>query len=1367
VLIEKNTEDPFPWGVCSSGTVSALGPKNFPSPQDSCKKDDNLGNPINPRIAEKFQVETDYLADDSIQFQRHYHSSNYMTSTAIGGHWRHTYDRRISFNLGVSITSTAYAVVTRETGQQLIFTRNANSTVWQSEPDITDTLISLTDSSGAIIGMELTTDNGSVETYDPKGKLLSIKNRSGRTQTLTYSDSSTYATVAPRPDFLIKVTDNFGKAFGFAYDNRGRLVSFSDPANKATLYSYDDVTDNLTKVSYPDNTSKNYLYNEPAYTQNTDLPHALTGIQDENNKRYATFNYNSNGQAISTEHFGSVNKYSVSYKFDTNGNPIGANITDPLGNTYTSNFQMILGVVKSTGQSQPGGSGCSASSNSIDYDSNGNLTSKTDFNGNKTCYAYDLSRNLETMRVEGLASTADCATALASTSLIKPARKISTEWHPTFRIPTKITEEGQQTAWAYDNFGNTTSKAITNAATGVVSTWSTTYTYSTTVASAILKKIIDGPRTAVTDTVTTDYYAPDAVCVGGHFGCRGRPQKITNGLGHITQISRYNAHGLPEESIDPNGLLTTLLYDARLRLSSATTGGLLTQLQYYPTGQLKQVTHPDNSYLLYTYDDAHRLIQINDNQGNKVVYALDAMGNRTQEDIFAPTGTLSQTHRYDFDNLGRLYHDLGANNQSTTYLYDSQGNLTDVIDPLNHIDSADYDALNRTYQTTDALGYTTKIQLDARDNVTSITDPRNNVTQYNLDGFDNRTQETSPDRGTVKYTYDASFNLSTVTDARGVVQTFTYDALKRPLTQTYTTVAGVPATGNVAWTYDQSVNSIGHLTTMTDETGNTTYSYDSLGRLLVKSQTTTLNGTSYTHKLKFTYNGQGQLLTQTTPSNLVITYGYDSNGRISSISANNQTILSNISYQAFGAPKSWTWASGQTYTRSFDADGHLTDYPLGSSNRHINYDNAGRIIGYSTNGTTNNRIFDYDDNDRLIGYTETDTTVSKGYEYDTNSNRSGITVGSVHYNYLTDLTNNRLNSTTGPAKRTYSYDASGNPLGDGSKTFIWNANGRLSTATTGANTHSYYFNGIGERVIKSSTSYPASPLRYIYDPAGHLIGEYNRNNGVVQETIWLGDLPVVMVKKIAGVYSFYPIHADHLNAPRVILNAANVPVWRWDNSDAFGLGSPNQDPDCDGTAITYNLRFPGQYYDKETGLHYNYFRDYDPNTGRYLESDPIGLAGGMNTYGYVGGNAVNAVDPTGLIAGVDDAAVIIGGSAIIISGCIATNCGDGMASAAKAAAQAANSAVQAVKELCETDDPCKKLNDDVQRAKDKVGSFKPAACSSGMSSWALQQRHDAWLEEALARTIRDQKCWAGGNSGHQQAQASAWSHVGQCSRLIQ
>ncbi len=109
----------------------------------------------------------------------------------------------------------------------------------------------------------------------------------------------------------------------------------------------------------------------------------------------------------------------------------------------------------------------------------------------------------------------------------------------------------------------------------------------------------------------------------------------------------------------------------------------------------------------------------------------------------------------------------------------------------------------------------------------------------------------------------------------------------------------------------------------------------------------------------------------------------------------------------------------------------------------------------------------------------------------------------------------------------------------------------------------------------------------------------------------------------------YYIYADHLNTPRLITDNGNKAVWRWD-ADPFGNTAPNEDPDGDGVRFSYNLRFPGQYYDQETGLHYNYFRDYDPGTGRYVESDPIGLMGGINTYLYVRGNPLSYIDPQGL-----------------------------------------------------------------------------------------------------------------------------------------
>ncbi|MFO1434848.1 MAG: RHS repeat-associated core domain-containing protein [Gammaproteobacteria bacterium] len=145
--------------------------------------------------------------------------------------------------------------------------------------------------------------------------------------------------------------------------------------------------------------------------------------------------------------------------------------------------------------------------------------------------------------------------------------------------------------------------------------------------------------------------------------------------------------------------------------------------------------------------------------------------------------------------------------------------------------------------------------------------------------------------------------------------------------------------------------------------------------------------------------------------------------------------------------------------------------------------------------------------------------------------------------------------------------------------------------------------------------------RFAYDPAGHLLADAG------QETVWLGDIPVAV---LSGTNTIQYVHADYLNTPRVITDMTGKVLWRWD-SNAFGEGLPNEDVDGDGVKVTYNLRFPGQYYDKVTGKHYNYFRDYDPETGRYLESDPIGLAGGINTYAYVGGNPLAFIDPTGEI----------------------------------------------------------------------------------------------------------------------------------------
>jgi RHS repeat-associated protein len=157
----------------------------------------------------------------------------------------------------------------------------------------------------------------------------------------------------------------------------------------------------------------------------------------------------------------------------------------------------------------------------------------------------------------------------------------------------------------------------------------------------------------------------------------------------------------------------------------------------------------------------------------------------------------------------------------------------------------------------------------------------------------------------------------------------------------------------------------------------------------------------------------------------------------------------------------------------------------------------------------------------------------------------------------------------------------------------------------------------------------AGTVLYMYDEAGHLIGEYTSTGALTQETIWLGDIPIATIRG-SGASNLYYVHADHLGTPtRVTRPSDNKRRWQW-NKDPFGTLAVNNNPEALG-AFTYNLRFPGQIFDPQAGLHQNMFRDYSPAIGRYVESDPIGLGGGASTYGYVGQDPISYGDFLGLL----------------------------------------------------------------------------------------------------------------------------------------
>ena len=665
-----------------------------------------------------------------------------------------------------------------------------------------------------------------------------------------------------------------------------------------------------------------------------------------------------------------------------------------------------------------------------------------------------------------------------------------------------------------------------------------------------------------------------------------------------------------------------------------------TAYQYDGVGQLIQLTRPDGSSLYYTYDDAHRLTDITDSLGNAIRYTLDAAGNRTQEEIFDAGNMLAQTRQQEFDALSRLWKITGAQNQVTEFAYDANGNLKQTTDPLLHTSTNQFDALDRLIQANDPLGGQTLQSHDALDQIAQITDPKGVATSYTTNAFGDITQEISQDRGTTTYTYDLAGNQLTRTDARGVVQTTTYDALNRPITQSYSTVAGIPPTGAITWTYDTGVNGIGRLTQMSDESGSTSYQYDAYGRLTSKTQVVSYNGENFTHTLSYQYSASGQLTRITYPSGTQIDTTYNIDGRPSELRINGNILMQAIAYRPFGEPESWNWGNGQPHSRSFDLDGRLTQHPLGTDTQTLNYDAASRIVGTTHTNPANNFNYAYDALNRLTN--QSDSTSYRVWGYDANGNRISEQSGATTYPYTIDANSNRLLNVAGPVAKTYTYDAAGNTLTDGTYDFAWNSAGRMVQTSIHNGITDYLYNGHGERVFKrGSKSARSGPYFYVYNPNGQLIGDYIQKQGskqttkweIEQETVWFGDIPIAVIKpgnKPNDPVQVYMIHADHLNTPRVIVDSTNTVVWSWQNQNAFGDSQSSEDPDGNHKTFTYNTRFSGQYFDTETGLHYNYFRDYDPQTGRYLSSDPIGLAGGLNTYGYALQNTLSLVDPLGL-----------------------------------------------------------------------------------------------------------------------------------------
>jgi len=1032
---------------------------------------------------------------------------------------------------------------------------------------------------------------------------------------------------------LTSVIDVRGNTTRYGYDVANHLTSITDQEGRVETIAY--AGNSVAKRTAPDGGVTDYLFEFDDV--NKQFTSRITGPETAAGRRVEEFTHNRTGQLVRRTVNGRVDE---EVRYDTGAR---AEIhTDARGFTSRIVKNEFDQVVESTRQD---GTAVKYAFSALNL----GLSQEVNETGVKTLYEYDAKGNLS-KQVDAVGSSNERITLFEVNALGQTTRSTSkgrTE-------PNGSVTRDAVTSYTYDSRG--TVNAITDPEANTVR-----FAYDR-VGNVVSRTDARGNATLL------------------EFDAKGQVLKLKDPMGRTFAFA-YDKVGNTIDQRDFAGNQTRLVFnqmDKAIQGISPRIGAVT--LDYDKQGLPTSLVDADGGRSTFEYDNFQRPSKWRDAAGNITGYSyqvadgsalgiLGSLGEPTE--VTHPTFT----ERNRFDQRGRptsiTRAGQGIMDLTNSIAYGASGFAQAETNAYGKTSSVTYNYVGLPDRMTDMLGNKTHLQYDVRGNLLEVLDANNHAHRYEYDRLGRIIKEIFPLGQIITTQYDAAGNIAARNNANGTAQVYTYDAVDR-LTQVtyYSSENTVERTVNFTWGVQNEL--LAWIDKVKDAQTSATITYDIAARKI--AETVTYPG-GFSMGYAYSYNASGKKSTITWPDNTEIGYSYGSNGRLQSVSIPGEGSISITDYK-WNVPASVTLPGGTIQQKTYDALLNLTSLTVKGPGQQALLDTTysyGKLEELRTSartdmatGVTKVSTYSYDDENRL-----TNATVDSGgilvadtetFTLDALANR---TSDSREIGAWTHDANDRLRQRgTGINATTYDYDDAGNlvrmsePAGKITN-YAYDTAHRLAAVVDGSGQliARYGYDPAGRRLWKEqfrekNGEILAQPRRtyYLYadegllaeasqtfgsngvpDSAATIFAEY----GVRPNAIFNTEILFIKTKNSnqQNVVAYY--HNDHLGTPIQASDRNGNIVWAA-NYDAFGKAqittpaATTQKP-----TIASNLRFSGQTEDSETGWYYNYYRDYDPQTGRYVQSDPIGLAGGLNSYIYANANPLMYSDPYGLLSAAD------------------------------------------------------------------------------------------------------------------------------------